>query len=259
MSCTNNINITCGCENNPCGCKTSSDDVVYQGPDLSCTGVSNCDTLTEVIQSIDGFICSPELVQTIINNILNNESLYDQFTTIVNNTLDCQTVWDCINAQTTTTTTTAIPTCSVYNLTTSGPSGFPGDNAWSAIDCYTGLPVDGTITFPTSVNTGCIIDSSLVLGVKVEIIETNACPTTTTTTTGAEECHYYSLQGDTAPGIWIATLCGSEGAPVYVGGELTPGQSEETPCIIPSTLEMYGVSIKLDRGVCPTTTTTTTT
>ena len=89
---------------------------------------------------------------------------------------------------------------------------------------------------------------------------TTATPTTTTTTTVVEECHYYILEGNIAPGVWIATLCGSKvDDPVYVGGELTPGQTEETPCIIPSTLELYGVSIKIDRGVCPTTTTTTTT
>ena len=105
MSCSNNVN-SCGCRNNPCGCGTSSDDVVYQGPNLSCTGVSNCDTLSEVIQTIDGFICGPEIVQNIINNILNNTNLYNQFTSIVNNTVDCQTVWNCL-ASTTTTSTTA--------------------------------------------------------------------------------------------------------------------------------------------------------
>ena len=110
MSCSNNIT-PCGCGSNPCGCGTSSNDVVYQGPDLLCTGVTNCDTLTEVIQTIDGFICSPEMVENIINNILNNPNLYNQFTSIVNNTVDCETVWDCIDSRTTTTTTTiAVPT-----------------------------------------------------------------------------------------------------------------------------------------------------
>jgi hypothetical protein len=179
MSCTNNINTNCGCENNPCGCKTSTDDVVYQGPALDCIGVANCDTLTSVFESIDGFICGPGMVETIINNITNNISLYNQFTTIVNNTVDCETVW--------------------------------------------------------------------------------GCETTTTTTTVVEECHYYNLQGEASPGIWVAALCNSGKDPVFVGGVLNISQSIDTPCIIPSTLQRFGVFIKSDRGICPTTTTTTTT
>jgi len=178
MSCTNNINTNCGCENNPCGCKTSTDDVVYQGPDLDCVGVVNCDTLTSVFESIDGFICGPGMVETIINNITNNISLYSQFTTIVNNTVDCETVW--------------------------------------------------------------------------------GCETTTTTTTVVEECHYYTLQGATNPGIWSAALCNPGKDPVYTGGLLTGGQSAQTPCIVPSSLVLAGVFIKQDMGPCPTTTTTTT-
>ena len=41
---------------------------------------------------------------------------HKQFTTIVNNTVDCQTVWDCINATTTTSTTLPliVPECSTF-------------------------------------------------------------------------------------------------------------------------------------------------
>jgi hypothetical protein len=334
MSCSNNIT-PCGCGNNPCGCGTSSDDVVYQGPDLSCTGVSNCDTLTEVIETIDGFICGPGMVETIINNILNNTNLYNQFTTIVNNTVDCETVWDCIDSQTTSTTTTLCPCtyyqyvsgaqfpgtftyvecdtlqpttvtaggevdtvcvnnnyptieigkinvlntgvccsvitttttttvfiqsfcnqvtaigtvyiywtnsngysevmkikdetvyicaqvgsiaftgtgsisvvgsgticvsdgecapttttttteelpCTSYLIETTGPSSFPGDSDWEAVECKTNMGVGGTIVYPNIVSTGCIITGSLLLGPKVIIVDSEPCPTTTTTTT----------------------------------------------------------------------------
>ena len=124
MSCSNNIT-PCGCGNNPCGCGTSSNDVVYQGPDLSCTGVTNCDTLTEVIQTIDGFICSPEMVENIINNILNNPNLYNQFTSIVNNTVDCETVWDCIDSRTTTTTSSSSTSTSTSTSTTTSTTTIP--------------------------------------------------------------------------------------------------------------------------------------
>lgn len=189
MSCTNNINTNCGCENNPCGCKTSTNDVVYQGPSLDCIGVVNCDTLTSVFESIDSFICGPGMVQTIINNITNNISLYNQFTTIVNNTVDCNTVWGC---ETTTSTTTAIPTttttttaveCKDFILEATGPTGSPGDLDWSALDCYTSEPVGGTIVYPDVIRTGCVIASSLVIGSKVINFATTPCITTTTTTT----------------------------------------------------------------------------
>lgn len=109
--CVNNCNNNCTCNQttNPCGCKTSTDDIVYNGPNLECTGIETCDTLTTSLQTISEYLCSVELVQVIINNIVNNVNLYNQFTTIVNNTVDCQTVWDCINNTTTTTTTASAP------------------------------------------------------------------------------------------------------------------------------------------------------
>jgi len=101
--CTNNSN--CNCTDNTCGCKTSTDEVVYQGPPLTCVGINNCDTMTDVLQQLNNYICSEELVTIIINNIINNADLYQQFTTIVNNSVDCETVWACE----TTTSTTTIP------------------------------------------------------------------------------------------------------------------------------------------------------
>jgi hypothetical protein len=98
--CTNN------CNQDPCGCKTSTDEIVYKGPNLDCTGINNCDTLTTAIQKINNFMCSIELVQVIINNIITNVTLYNEFVNVVNNSVDCETVWNCIENTTTTTTTT---------------------------------------------------------------------------------------------------------------------------------------------------------
>lgn len=103
--CTNNSN--CTCTDNTCGCKTSTSEVVYQGPSLTCVGINNCDTITEVLQKLNSYICSEELVTIIINNIITNVDLYQQFTTIVNNSVECETVWGC---ETTSTTTTVAPT-----------------------------------------------------------------------------------------------------------------------------------------------------
>jgi hypothetical protein len=178
--CTSTLPNT-GCAQSLCGTnKTLSSTIVYNGPALTCTTAEPCDTLNVVLQKIDEIICNLLIqintlnvqVANITTQIININSQIIN----INNTLDV-----CCNV--TTTTTTTVPTCSVYKLATTGPSVFPGDSDWSAIDCYTELSVDGTITHPTSIITGCIIDSSLVLGVKVEILEITPCPTTTTTTT----------------------------------------------------------------------------
>ncbi len=108
MSCNNTTN--CNCENNPCGCKISSDDVAYQGPALECTGIEPCDSLTVAIQKLTDYACGIDMVQNIIYNITNNIALYEQFLTIVNQSVDCETVFNCL-ASTTTTTTTIAPTC----------------------------------------------------------------------------------------------------------------------------------------------------
>lgn len=154
MNCSNNIT-PCGCGSNPCGCKTSSDDVVYQGPNLSCTGISNCDTVTEAIEAINGFICGPGMVENIINNILNNTNLYNQFTTIVNNTVDCQTVWNC---QTTTTTSTTIAPYFKIILDDNSVGSLAGACAlvFSVdLDIYVqnGIPVNGAFIYTDALQT----------------------------------------------------------------------------------------------------------
>jgi hypothetical protein len=189
MSCSNNIT-PCGCGNNPCGCGTSSDDVVYQGPNLSCTGVSNCDTVTEAIETIDGFICGPEMVENIINNIINNQNLYNQFTSIVNNTVDCQTVWDCIDAQTTTTTTTVCP-CTTYSLI--GPRTNPGNITY--VPC--GESEITTTTASDIVQLICIDNTYSIIEIgNISLNNTFECctPTTTTTTTINCTCYQTNIQ-----------------------------------------------------------------
>lgn len=114
MSCPENTT-NCGCENNPCGCKISSDDIAYQGPSLSCTGIEPCDSMTVAIQKLNDYACGIDLVQNIITNIINNTSLYNQFVTIVNQTVDCDTVFNCL-ATTTTTTTLAPNTCNCIEI-----------------------------------------------------------------------------------------------------------------------------------------------
>lgn len=118
MACQENT--PCNCEDNPCGCATSTDEVVYQGPTLECTGIENCDTLTTVITKINALVCSDDFISTVITNIINNPTLLEQFTEIVNSSIECETVWKCIEGTTTTTTTTLA--CIIWRWSADGPN-----------------------------------------------------------------------------------------------------------------------------------------
>lgn len=71
--------------------------VVYNGPNLSNTGIDSGDNVTLALQKIDNSLDPVELVQTLITVINQNPSLKVMFCTLVNS---------CIP---TTTTTTTIP------------------------------------------------------------------------------------------------------------------------------------------------------
>ena len=73
----------------------SSEQVRYDGPNLSCTGVQNGDCLNTALEKIDQKICSDTFVAQIIETIENNPVLKAYF---------CQLVTSCIPTTTTTTT-----------------------------------------------------------------------------------------------------------------------------------------------------------
>jgi hypothetical protein len=191
----------CGCSSTPsnncgqnmCGTNTLlSSNVVYNGPALSCIVAEPCNTLNVVLQKIDEIICN--LVSQInylniqITNITNQViNINGDIINIYNTLEQCcgatTTTTSTSSSTTTTTTTPSSETCSIYKLIASGPSVLPGDTDWSGVDCYTSLPVGGTVTDLVSINTECIVDGSLTYGDKVILLESLSCNTTTTTTT----------------------------------------------------------------------------
>lgn len=122
MCCQNNENTNCGCtDQSACGCKTKASEIVYQGPNLPCTGIETCTPMDQVIKKFDEFACGDELVQTVITNILNNPTLLQQLVTIINNNLNCNVILQCTNttSTTTTSTTTLVPNnCGCIEITT---------------------------------------------------------------------------------------------------------------------------------------------
>ena len=97
------------CGVDPCHVyKTNTDNTFYNGGNLPCTGVNTCDSLTTVLQKIDNKLCPTNLATAILNVILNNPGLLNQFCTLVSN---C--------SPTTTTTSTSSSTTSTTSSTTS--------------------------------------------------------------------------------------------------------------------------------------------
>lgn len=82
----------------PCGslCLTS-DKIIYNGPNLACTGIQSQDNLEVALQKIDNRMCSDEFISHIIDTIQNTPLLQAYF---------CQLVNTC--SATTTTTTTSL-------------------------------------------------------------------------------------------------------------------------------------------------------
>jgi hypothetical protein len=168
------INNPCVSTNNQCGTNiTLSSNVIYNGPELPCITAEPCDTLNVVLQKIDEIICNllsqintlNTQVQNINNQVINiNSNIIN-----INSTLDV-----CCN--TTTTTTTIQELCQVLKI-----DSIDKDAVYTALDCE-GNIVGGPINDGSSVDTPCIIPSSVVL-FNASIIAVLPCPTTTTTTT----------------------------------------------------------------------------
>jgi len=102
--------------------------------------------------------------------------------TIVNNTVDCQTVWDCIDANTTTTTSTTICPCTYYQVT--APLTNPG--TFTYVECETGDII--TVSGSAIPSYRCVNNNYSVIRIgKITAFNTNICceipPATTTTTT----------------------------------------------------------------------------
>jgi hypothetical protein len=193
--------------NNPCGGSTSinnngqnmcgtntflSSNVVYNGPALPCIVAEPCDTLNVVLQKIDEIICNLVSqinylniqITNITNQVINiNGDIINIYNTLEQCCGETTTTTSTSSSTTTTTTTSSSEKCSIYKLIASGPSVLPGDTDWSGVDCYTSLPVGGTVTDLVSINTECIVDGSLTYGVKVILLEDLSCNITTTTTT----------------------------------------------------------------------------
>lgn len=93
--------------------------VVYNGPNLSNTGVDTGDNLTIALQKIDNALEPIELVQTLITVINQNPSLKVMFCTLVNSCAITPTTTTSSSSSTSTTTSTSTSTSTSTTSTTS--------------------------------------------------------------------------------------------------------------------------------------------
>lgn len=105
----------------------SSDEFVYDGPDLPCINVHHNDTLTTALQELDYYLCGRLFTQQVMFNIETNITAFPDFVTLVNNVVSCDTILACLTSSTTTTTsssststTTTTTTCHHPNLIING-------------------------------------------------------------------------------------------------------------------------------------------
>ena len=145
-----------------------SDHVEYQGDNLSCTGIQNCDTLTVALQKIDSKICSDQFAAQLIQTIANDPVLLAYFCQLVSSCSPTTTTTSTTVEPTTTTSTTIVPTTTTTTTTVT--------------------PTTTTTTSSTSTTT----------------TTTTIAPTTTTTTTIA--CATPTLNSATSDGFGNITL-----------------------------------------------------
>lgn len=165
----NNIDINCGC-------KTNTNDIVYQGPPLTCLGITNCDTLTEVFSTLNTFFCGGDFANIFITNIINNPDLLEQFTEIVNENLSCDEVQFCL-----TSTTSTICPCTEYTFV--GPRITGGTATF--VEC--GNIEVSSLHLNNIARRRCIDNNYPIILIGEGVINnTNICCGETTTTTTTE-------------------------------------------------------------------------
>jgi Leucine-rich repeat (LRR) protein len=105
----------------------SSDEFVYDGPDLPCINVHHNDTLTTALQELDYYLCGRLFTQQVMFNIETNITAFPDFVTLINNVVSCDTILSCLTSSTTTSTTssststtTTTTTCHHPNLVING-------------------------------------------------------------------------------------------------------------------------------------------
>jgi hypothetical protein len=190
------------CRTNPCNpTPTTSDLLTYAGPNLPCTGINSCDTLSVALQKIDNEIC--ELKDAIFHLTSTTTTAIPATTTSTSSSTT--TTSSSTSSSTTSTTTTVNPECVTYVLYNSGLSsaeyGYQSCPAGDEI-MYGNIPaLSYTTPFCATIGT-LFYDPSIIIDnlapgcipppttstTSTTTTSTSSSSTTTTTTTAAIDC-----------------------------------------------------------------------
>ncbi len=170
----------CNCDETPTNtapiCNHSgpnTSDYIYEGV-ATCAGIEPEDTITVVLQKIENFICSTDFTQYILDAIQENPEEYLEFITLINNTLECSTIFNCGPVPTTTTSTTAAPTTTTTSSST------------STTTTSTSTSTTSSTTSTTTSSTSSTTSTTTTAAPTTTTTSTSSSTTTTTTTTVAD-------------------------------------------------------------------------
>ena len=138
------LNKDCNCNTTPTNpgvvCNhdgLKANELIYRGLDVACSGIYNGMTVAEVLQQIDYYLCSLEFTQQVLDIIQDNPQEFNDFITLVNGAINCETITSCGNPPSTTTTTS---TSSTTSTTTSTTTLFPPECIEVKINFGTNCP-----------------------------------------------------------------------------------------------------------------------
>jgi hypothetical protein len=120
----------CNCPTTPTNPNTNCNhnglyakDLVYQGVDIPCAEIYSGMNMSEVLQRLDYYVCGIGFTQQVLDIIQENPQEFNEFITLVNGAINCETINACGPVPTTTTTSTTevivTTTTTVFPTTTS--------------------------------------------------------------------------------------------------------------------------------------------
>jgi hypothetical protein len=153
----------------PAGCgpvtTIGSDYVIYTGPNLPCSGISNSDCLTTALQKIDTKICPAQLVNTILSVLETDAVARARFCGLVS---FCDiTTTTTSTTSTTSTTTTLPPGVYAFDMKYSNVGGTEACAEVSSITYYSnsatlalfsGLSTDVALTIAAPAGYYCLVE-----------------------------------------------------------------------------------------------------
>lgn len=92
----------CDCEEDPTNPGTvcdhnglTTDDVIYLGASLNCLNIPGNVTVSEALQILNEYVCSPAFTGFLLDLIQINPGEYESFIAFINSIINCETINNC--------------------------------------------------------------------------------------------------------------------------------------------------------------------